>query len=266
MLIEVVKYYLGNGVLFQLDNDTHTVAVGFLADIRNALDFFVLDKVSHTLDKIRLVDLIGYFCYDYARSRLVAAGVFLDLAARAYHYAASARLIRLLDTVSAHYKTAGREVGRGNVLHQLFHFDIGLFYHCDNAVYNLAEVVRGNVSRHTDRDTVRPVDEHVREARRQNSGLHARIVERRIEVDGFLVEVAKHFRGKFGKPRFGVSHCRRGVAVDRTEVTVSFNEREIDCKVLRKSDERVVDRAVAVGVVFTETVTDDTRAFSERLV
>ena len=47
---------------------------------------------------------------------------------------------------------------------------------------------------------------------------------------------------------------------------MAIDEREVDGEVLRKPYERVVDGAVAVGMVFAEAVADYARAFAERLV
>ena len=58
---------------------------------------------------------------------------------------------------------------------------------------------------------------------------------------------------------FGVTHGRRGVAVDGAEVALPVDEQVAHRERLREADDRVVDRDVAVRVVLTDDVADDAR-------
>ena len=126
--------------------------------------------------------------------------------------------------------------------------------------------MRGNIRRHTDSDTVRAVYEKIGVSCGQNDRLHSRIVEVRIKVDRFFVYFTKHFESHFAHTRFCVSVCRRRVAVHGTEVTVSVYKRNVYREILRETNERVVNRTVAVRVIFTENVTDDRSALFIRLI
>ena len=126
MFVERVQHDLRVGVLAQFDDDAHAVAVGFLADVRNAFDAFVLDEVGYVLDEARLVDLVRDLARDDARARRVAGLVLLDLAARAQDIVAAPRVVGALDARPAHEDRARREIGGGNVRHQLVHRDIGI--------------------------------------------------------------------------------------------------------------------------------------------
>ena len=57
---ELVQHHVGVGVALQLDDDAHAVAVGFVAQIRNALQPLLADEFGDLLDQRRLVHLIGY--------------------------------------------------------------------------------------------------------------------------------------------------------------------------------------------------------------
>ena len=57
-----------------------------------------------------------------------------------------------------------------------------------------------------------------------------------------------------------------GVSVDRAEVALSVDQQVPHVEVLRHPDQGVVDRHVAVRVVFTDDVPDDARRFFVRLV
>ena len=78
-----------------------------------------------------------------------------------------------------------------------------------------------------------------------------------MEVDGVLVDVAEQEVGDLGQPRFGVAHGRRRIGIHRAEVALAVDQRHAHRPVLRHARERVVDRAVAVRVIFTHDVTDD---------
>ena len=96
--------------------------------------------------------------------------------------------------------------------------------------------------------------------------MHARIVEVGVKIHRILIDFAEHFESHFAHTRFGIPVSRRGVAVHRTEVSVSVYERHIYGEVLREPYERVVYGTVAVGVIFTENVTDDGRALFIRFI
>ena len=55
---ELVEHHLGVGVLFQLDDDTHSVAVGLVPDVGDAVQALVLHLFGHVLDELALVDLV----------------------------------------------------------------------------------------------------------------------------------------------------------------------------------------------------------------
>ena len=63
-------------VALELDDDAHAVAVGFVAEIRDALDAFLAHQLGDLLDQRGLVDLIGNLGDD---QRLALLAQFLDL-------------------------------------------------------------------------------------------------------------------------------------------------------------------------------------------
>ncbi|MEY3073315.1 MAG: hypothetical protein RLZZ353_1511 [Actinomycetota bacterium] len=136
----------------------------------------------------------------------------------------------------------------------------------DGGVDQLAEVVRRDVRRHPDGDAGRAVREQVREPCRQDDRLLLVAVVVRDEVDGLLVEVAQQLHREARQPRLGVAHRGRRVAVDRAEVAVAVDQRVPDREVLPHPDQRVVDRAVTVGVVLLHDVADGRRALAVRAV
>ena len=121
--------------------------------------------------------------------------------------------------------------------------------------------MRRNIGRHTDSDTGSAVDQKLGEFSWQNGGLFERFVVVWNEVDGFFVDILEHELRNFGHADFGVTHGSGGVAVDGAEVSVPVSELVAHGKILRHTNNRVINGSIAVRVVFTENFTDDTRGF-----
>ncbi len=59
--VELVQHDIGHGVALQLDHDAHTVAVGFVAQIGDAVDLLLAHQFGDALDHGGLVHLVGNF-------------------------------------------------------------------------------------------------------------------------------------------------------------------------------------------------------------
>ncbi len=132
----------------------------------------------------------------------------------------------------------------------------------DAAVDDFTKVVRRHVRRHADGDARRPVDEKIRKRRRQDGRLFRRLVVVRREVDRLFVEIGHRFVRQRLETRFRVPHRRGRVAVDRSEVPLSVDERVAHVEVLREPHERVVDGLIAVGMEIAHHLADDLRALA----
>ena len=81
------------------------------------------------------------------------------------------------------------------------------------------------------------------------------------EINGFFFNICQHFMGNFFHADFGITHGSCGQAVDRTEVALAVDQYITHGEVLRHADDGVVNGYIAVGVVFTDNVADDTGRF-----
>ena len=79
----------------------------------------------------------------------------------------------------------------------------------------------------------------------------------RREVDRVLVDVAEQEVGDLGEARFGVAHRRGRIGIHRAEIALAVDQRHAHRPVLGHARQRVVDRAVAVRMVFAHHVADD---------
>ena len=249
--IELVEDDLGVGVALELDDDAVALTVGFVADVGDALDALVAHQFGHLLDHRRLVHLIGNLGDD---DGFAVVADLLDIDPTAHDDRAAAAGIGVIDAGAAEHDAAGREVRARHDLHQRRQVDRRIVDDGDGAVADLDQVVRRNVGRHADGDAAGTIDQQVGEARRQDPRLLARSVVGFLEIDRFLVDVLQQLVRHLGQARLGVAHRRRRVAVDRAEIALPVDQRHAHRPVLRHADQGVVDRGVAMRVIFTHDV------------
>ena len=151
-------------------------------------------------------------------------------------------------------------VGAGQQLRERVVVEPVVLEQRDRCCRDLAQVVARNLGRETDGDAARAVEQHERQARRQQPRLLGRAVVVGDEVDRAFVDLVEQQSRDRREPRLGVAHGRRAVAVARAEVALAVDQRIAQREVLRHAHERVVGGLVAVGMKAPEHVTDDTRA------
>ena len=156
--------------------------------------------------------------------------------------------------------------GPGMMLMRSSIVERGIVDQCGAGVDHLAEIVRRNVGGHADRDAAGAVDQQVGKLRRQNRRFRLVVVVVRLEVDGVLVDVPENLERGVGQTCFGISIGRRRIAIDRAEIALPVDQRHAHGKILRHPDHRVVNRLIAVRMIFTDDVTDDARRLHVLLV
>ena len=259
---QLVQHHIAGGITAHLDHDPHACAVGFVADVGNALDGFLAHQFADPLEKLRLVHLIGNFRDD---DGLAVLAVGDDFGAGAHHYRAAPGRVGIADSGASHDQGAGREIGPGDDLDQLLDRDRGIadigFARRDY----FARIMRGNVGRHADGDAVRAIDQQVRIFGGKNRRLELGLVVVLGEIDSFLVDVTKQAFRRPCQPGFGVAHRRRRIAVNRAEIALPVDKRQAHREILGHADHGLIDRAVAMRVIVTHDITNDPRGFARRL-
>ena len=250
---QTVQHHLGIGSGFQLDDDSHTVAVRLVADVGDALQTLVLHLVCHVLDEHALVDHVGDLGDHDAGA---VAAKLLKLGAGADDDAAAAGGVGGPDAGAAHDDAAGGEVGALDVLHQVGQGGLGVIQHTDGGVDDLGQVVRGDVGGHADSDAGGTVDQQVGEAAGQHAGLLAGLVEVGVPVHGVLLDVPEHLIRDLGHTGLGVTVSSRGIAIHGTEVAVALHQHVAHGEVLGQTDQGVIHGLVAVGMVAAQHVAD----------
>ena len=249
-------------VALHFDDDAHSVAVAFVANIGDAFDFLVVDELGDVLDEIFLVHLIRQFGDDDV---LAIFAALFDGCFGADLEAAAAFFICLLNSVAAVDVAGCGKIRTGNDLHHLLELGFRIFDQQDCGFDDFLQIVRRNIGGHADGDAGGAVDEKAGNARGQNDRLFFAFIEIGNEIDGFLFDVREHFFGDFREARFGVPHRSRGIAVDGAEISLAVDERVAHVEILRHADERVVNGRIAVGMKFAEDFADDFGALAIRL-
>ena len=246
--IQVVQHHVGHHVGAQLDDDAHTAAVRFIAQVRDAVEDAVLDHLGDAFQKARLVDLVGNFRHDDA---VLALRHVFNFTAGLDPHDAAARIVGLADARAAQDDAARREIRPLDGAHQFLRRHVGIVDEQLQAVHDLAQVVGRDVRRHADGDACRPVDQQFRHLRRQYGRLLEGLVVVRHEIDRFLVDVLQHGLGHLRHAHFRVTHGRGAVAVDAAEVAVAVDEQVARIEILGQAHRGVVHGRIAVRMVLT---------------
>ena len=117
--IQIVQHDLGDRVALQLDDDAHSFAVGFVAQVGDAFNALVVNELGDFLEQARLVRHVRDFRHDDLLA--LALLLRLDAGAGADLNDSAAGLVRLVNPFDAENEAGGREIGAGHYRHQLFH-------------------------------------------------------------------------------------------------------------------------------------------------
>ena len=257
VLVEVVEDDLGLLAALELQHDAHALAVAFVADVGDALDFFVVDQVGNLLDQPGLVDLVGNLGDDDAD---LVAGALFDAGFGADVEAAAPGAVGLLDALLAKEDAGGGEVRPRHQLHNLLQGGVGLAQQQRSGVENFGQVVGRDVGGHADGDARCPVDQQVGHAGGQHHRLAGGVVEIGSEVNRVLLNVGQQVHGHVRQAALGVAVGGGRVAVNGAEVALTVNERVAHAETLRHAHQRFIDRGVTVGVEFLQHLAHYARA------
>ena len=169
MLVQTVQNNVRNSITLQLNNNLHAVfKAGEVINLSNAFDYAVLSQVSNILNQVSFINLVGYFGNNDMMLTLVGRHNF-SLGADFYY--AAAGVISAGNAFLAQNAGTGWEVRAFDSRHQLRNFYIRVINQHNKAVNNLTQIVRRNISSHTNCDTGTAVNQQSRDLRRKYAGL-----------------------------------------------------------------------------------------------
>src|ERR1700689_2444882 len=259
VLEELVQNDLWFCSALQLDDDAHAVAVGFVANVGDVFDLFVVHQRRDALDQIRLVHLVRNFGDDDGLA-IFAEG--FDGGFGAHQEAAAAGAVGFENSRAAVNHAGSRKIGALHELQNLGELGAGIVHQSDGRVDDLGEIVRRNFCGHADGNSVRAIDQKIGNARGQHVGLDFAAVVIVVEVDGFFVEVFEQRGRNLREFGFSVTIGRGRVAVDGAEVALPENQRIAHRPILREPDESIVNSEVAGRRVFAHDFATDAGALA----
>ena len=263
MLIQQIQDHVGVGIPAQFNDDTGAFPVGFVPEIRNTVYFFLFMKLRDLFDQTGLVHHIRQFRYN---DLALSVGQCLDIGNGADTYLSPAGAVGFLTAPGSQNNTACGEIGSGDNLKDFFHIGIPVLIHTvindlHHRIHHLAEVVRGDISRHTNGDTGGSVYKQVRITAGQNGGFLLGFIEVGHKIYGIFIDIRQHFHRDLGKPGFRITHGGSTVTILGTEVSVTVYQRVSGGPLLGHINQSAVNGAVSVGMVFTHGIADDTGTF-----
>ena len=126
--------------------------------------------------------------------------------------------------------------------------------------------MRRDVGRHTYGDTRCSVDQKIRESGRKNCRFFLCLVKVRCKIYGIFIDVSSHLHGNLAQTCLCISHGSSAITVYRPKVPVSVNQRISRRPFLCQIYQCSINRAVAMRMIFTHCITNNTRTFTMRLV
>ena len=174
--------------------------------------------------------------------------------------------VRLANPRQSVYKTCCGEVRCLNVLHQGLDTAIGLINQCQTGVEYLAQVMGRNIGGHTHRNTCTAVNQQVRNfSRKYFRDFFSAVVVRHV-INRVLIQIRQQLMRNTLHANLGVSHGSGSVTIDRAKVALTINQGITQAEVLCHTNNGVVNRTVAVWVIFTDHVTHDTSGLFVRTI
>ena len=160
MLVQKVQHDIRVHITAEFDADSHTLTVGLIPQIGDAVDFLISDKLRDLLDQTRLVYHVRKFCHNDA---VLAVLHRLNAGHRADSDFSASGPVCLIDSGGSKNRTSGRKIRSLDDRQKLLDIGSAVFQHLVindlyHTVNNLAQIVRRNIGRHSDSDTGRTVD------------------------------------------------------------------------------------------------------------
>ncbi|MNV45670.1 hypothetical protein D3C71_1374750 [compost metagenome] len=183
MLVQVVQHNIRIHIAANLHHDAHSVTVGFVAQVRNAVNPFLTNQLGDLLHKARLINLVRKLVDDNPCLTIVV----LNSSLRAHRYRTASRTISLTNSLTAQNESACREIRSFDVFHQFHRCDVRILDHGLHTVDNLTKVMRRNIGSHTDGNTADTIDQKVRETGRKHIRLLFLAIIVRVKVNGFFI-------------------------------------------------------------------------------
>ena len=109
----------------------------------------------------------------------------------------------------------------------------------------------------------RAVGQKIGESGGQDDGFFFLAVIGGAEIHRVFVQPFQQSLGDFGEAAFGVAHGGGVIAIDIAEIALAFDQGIAQREILGQAHQRLIDRKIAMGMIFADHVADDAGAFLE---
>ena len=185
---------------------------------------------------------------------------FLDANASAQFQAAFAGRKIIFNPLDATNETSGREVRPLDEFHQFRNRDVRVVNLRTDAFNHFAEIMRCHVRSHADRDAGAAIDEQIGKGRRKNLRFSEAFVVVRGEIYRVLFHVLHQRGAEMRQSRLGITHRRRRIIFDRTEIAFAINQFLAHHPRLRHVHERRINHRFTVRMVIAGSIAANLRA------
>ena len=113
-LVQIVKHYLRHFTALKLDDNAHSRFIGFIPQIRNAFNFFLIHQLSNTLKQVFLIYLVRQLVDDDGLARAFIQ--ILKMGLGSHDHATTAGAIAFAHPLHAVNNSGSRKIRRWNNL------------------------------------------------------------------------------------------------------------------------------------------------------
>ena len=202
-------------------NDQPAMLIRLIAHRGNFRDDLFVDEIGDLLFQTGAIDVERNLGDDQL---LTVALHLLDPDAPAQLETALARGKIILNALHAAEKSAGREVRSLDEFHQLRNRNFRLINLGTDAINDFAQIVGRHVRGHAYGDAGAAIDQQIW----KRGGKHGRLSEALVvvgnEIHRVLIHVGHQQSAQMGQPRLGITHGRRRVVFDGTEISLAIHE------------------------------------------
>ena len=259
--VKLIENPLRLGMPFQFDHQAQAMTVRFIAQIPNRLNPTLAHQTDNPLDNRRLADLIRNRAKDDMHR---TAAPLLKISRRPNRHAPLASRVSLLQIIADNNLGASRKIRPFDKLHQIIHRNIVnrlvMIDEIGNRADQFAQIVRRDAGRHANRDATGAVQQQIGQTRRQHSRLLLRAIIILGKINGVHVNIGQHLAGDSGHPRLGIAHSGRLVPILTAEVPLPVHQGITQRKSLGHPRHRIINRLVAVRMIFAQHLANQTRA------
>ena len=132
-------------------------------------------------------------------------------------------------------------------------------------IKNFGDVVAGDAGCHAHGNAGAAVGKQVGKQARKDFGLFLLAIIGGVEGDRAVFQPRHQLHRRFGQPGFGIAIGGGVIAVDIAEIALPFDQRIAQREILREAHHRVIDRLIAMRVIFTDDIANHAGGFLERV-